>query len=73
MLHSAELRARFRVMADELRAVRREIEDLEARDAYEVFAREDSMDPEGGSSLTGDVLEDPVPSSLIEDTSRASA
>ncbi len=59
-------------MADELCVVRREIEDLEARDAYKVFAREDSMDREGGSYLTGDVLEDPVPSSLIEDTSHDS-
>ncbi len=73
VLHSAELCARFRVMADELRAVCREIEDLEVRDVYKVFAREDSMDPEGGSSLTGDVLEDPVPSSLIEDASCGSA
>ncbi len=56
-------------MADELRAVRCEIEDLEARDAYEVFARKDSMDPEGGSSLTADGLEESAPSSLIEDTS----
>ncbi len=53
--------------------VRRGIEDLEAWDTYKVFAREDSMDPEGGSSLTGDVLENPVPSSLIEDTLRDSA
>ncbi len=59
-------------MVDELRVVRREIEDLEARDVYEVFACEHSMDPEDGSSLIGDVLEDPVPSSLIEDTSHDS-
>ncbi len=60
-------------MADELRAVRREIEDLEAWDTYKVFAREDSMDPEGGPSLTEDGLEDAALSSLIEDTSRDSA
>ncbi len=51
----------------------RKIEDLEVQDTYEVFAREDSMDPEGSSSLTGDDLENPVPSSLIEDASRDSA
>ncbi len=73
VLYSTELRAHFRVMADELCAVCHEIEDLEVWDAYEVFARKDSMDPEGSYSLTGDDLENPVPSSLIEDTSRDSA
>ncbi len=74
MLQSAELCARFRVMADELRVVRCKIEDLEAQDAYKVFARKDSMDPEGSSSLTGDDLENPVlSSSLIEDTLHDSA
>ncbi len=72
VLHSAELCTRFPVMVDELHAVCHEIEDLKARDMYEVFAREDSMDPDHGSSLTGDVLEDSVPSSLIEDMSRDS-
>ncbi len=74
VLHSTELHACFRVMADELHVVCHEIEDLEAWDAYKVFAHEDSMDPEGGSSLTGDDLENPVPSfSLIEDALRNSA
>ncbi len=58
-------------MADELRAVCCEIEDLAVQDTYKVFAHEDLMDPEGSSSSTGVDLENPILSaSLMEDTSR---
>ncbi len=74
VLHSTELHACFQVMADELHAVCHKIEDLEVQDTYKVFARKDLMDPEGGSSLTGDDLDNPAPSSsLIEDASCGSA